>query len=366
MNALPEKASLLAIARTINLTPTRFEKLRDCFGGSWEQAWKATGAQMRHAGLDTRAVEQWEAKKQITTPEQEWEALSRCGASMLVRGEGDFPEQLVNIPAPPSFVLVRGEIKETDFPSLAVVGSRHLGVYGKKIGEHFLPIFARAGIPIVSGFAYGADILAHKTAHRAGARTIAVLGSGIDCIYPGAHQAFARQLITEGSGVIISEYLPGVQPRPENFPVRNRIIAGLAKVVLVLQAGDKSGSLITARIANEQGKDIFAVPGDIFSSWCEGCNRLIARGEANALITPEQILTLFGKEGRSVDTPIENPEGEAEVQIMEAFTKQSEWAMDDLVRGLPFDIGQVSSALLMLEMKGLIKNVGGGTYVCVQ
>ncbi len=285
---------LLAIHRAMNLTFLRYKTLKSFFANDWQKVWNANIKNLQASNIDTPAIEKFLKSREKISPEQEFALMKKCGAQVLVHGTANYPQNLENLYSPPVLLFCRGKILETDFPSISVVGSRTLTSYGRNAIKKIVGEIASQGITIVSGLALGADIEAHRTALANNARTIAVLGNGIDDIIPRTNQNFAEKFLAENRGAILSEYLPQTEVRPENFPVRNRIVAGLSKAVIVIEAAQKSGSLITANLAVEQGKDVFAVPGEIFAKNSSGTNEIIYKGQAAPALSGSQILEDLG------------------------------------------------------------------------
>ena len=358
-----EKKFLLAAHRALNLTAARFFKLKKFFGGNWEKIWHAEIADLRAAELDPRGAEKFLRNRKKISPDAEIEKIEKCGAQILVLGEKNFPQQLENIPQPPVILFCRGEILPTDFPSISVVGSRKITNYGRRAAEKIVGEIADAGISIISGLAFGADTVAHEIALAHNSRTIAVLGNGIDKIYPQKNFHFAEKFLAEKRGAILSEYFPGTEIRPENFPTRNRIVAGLSLATIVLEAADRSGTLITAGLAAEQGREIFAVPGEIFSKNSVGTNKLILRGNAHPAISGAQILEHLKLKNISEKKAAKKkiPTTEIEQKILRIFGDEK-IHIDEIIRAAAVSGAVVSSNISILEIKGLIKNLGNQFY----
>ncbi len=210
---------------------------------------------------------------------------------ILTIKDKNYPELLKKIYDPPSKLYVSGELKKEEKYPLAIVGTRRISNYGQQTTRLFAEALAEAGITIISGLALGVDGLAHRIALEKKARTIAVLGSGLNIIYPSAHQKLAQEILVSG-GAVISEYSPNTSPTKKTFPARNRIVSGLSLGVLVIEAPRKSGALITARTAIEQGREVFVVPGRINDLNSEGCNYLIKMG-ARLVTNPEEIIEVI-------------------------------------------------------------------------
>jgi DNA processing protein len=247
-----------------------------------------------------------------------------------------------------------------------VVGSRKCTPYGAKIIDQTIPPLIFAGVTIVSGLALGIDALAHIATLKSGGRTIGVLGCGLDerSFYPAQNRLLRRQIIEQG-GLILSEYPPRTQPLKPNFPRRNRIIAGLSLGTFVVEAGIKSGSLITARFALEEGRDVYAAPGSVFSSESEGPNQLIKQG-ARPILGASDLLEGLGLEieANEEEKPKRDWSGMSEEERSILLNLSSEPTnINDIKRGLQLDISVINSTLTILEIKGIVKTVGGGNYI---
>jgi DNA processing protein len=248
----------------IGVGPISFQKLLEKFS-SLEEAW-----QSNLEGILNRQVI---AKRTRINPEKEYEKLAKRGIKVLTIKDKTYPKLLKEIYAPPALLYIQGKLSE---PCLGIVGSRELSPYGFKTAPKLSFELARKGLTIVSGLAKGIDTLAHQSALKARGKTIAVLGSGLDIIYPKDNQKLSKEIIQ--TGAVISEFPLGTPPKRQNFPQRNRIVSGLSRGVLIIEAGERSGSLITARQALEQNRDVFAVPGPINSLTSAGTNGLIKLG----------------------------------------------------------------------------------------
>lgn len=216
--------------------------------------------------------------------------LAALGARFVARGDVEFPEWLAGMPDAPWWLFVTGSLAEA--PGIAVVGSRRATAYGLEVAQRIGTVLAQAGVSVVSGLAAGIDGAAHRGALIGGGHTVAVLGSGIDVVYPARHRSLAGWIMRSG-GAMISEYPPGAAPEPWRFPLRNRIVSGLSRGVVVVEAAEKSGALITARHALEQNLDVYAVPGDIGRPTSRGCNLLIRDG-AHPLTDPHELIESLG------------------------------------------------------------------------
>jgi DNA processing protein len=288
---------------------------------------------------------------------------------ILLDGTATYPALLSRIDDAPGLLFVRGTLLPQDSLSVAIVGARHATAYGLKVAEQLGAGLARAGYTVVSGLARGIDAAAHRGAMKAGGRTIAVLGSGVLNVYPPEHADLAREVID--SGALISELPPLTEPNVGTFPQRNRIVSGLSLGVVVVQAADRSGALITARLATEQGREVFAVPGPIDCRMSRGCHSLIRDG-AKLVESVDDILEEFGPlfetattaEGRAVKSAAELQLGDIERQVLDACDALAGGAtkpvsIDDIVDRSGLAASQVLATVGVLEMRRLIRRLPG-------
>ncbi len=355
---------LLAIHQTVKLSLPRFLAVKKYFKNDFEKAFKASLGEWTKVGIDKKFIENFFLKKEKTQIGIFENIFKKKNIKIVIYGDENYPESLKYISDPPALFFMRGEMLPIDFPALSVVGSRKISSYGKRVMEYLLPELVRQGVTIISGLALGTDALAHKIALENGGRTIAVLGNSIDKIQPAFNEKIGQNILDQDKGCIISEYLPGSQTRPENFPVRNRIVSGLSKGVLIIEASERSGTLITARLAGEQNREVFAVPGDIFSPTSKGTNQLLFDGRAHPAISAEKILEIMGfhdlKFQQSIQTQI--PES-GETDILDLFSGNEKIHIDELIRKSSYSTTEISSKLMILELKGLVKNLGQQCYV---
>ncbi len=303
--------------------------------------------------------------------EAELERVRRGGAHVLLRGGAGWPENLRGLPRMPAVLFIRGEILPEDARAVAMVGSRLPSPHGLRQSERFAASLARAGVTVVSGLARGIDAAAHRGALSAGGRTIAVLGTGLGRIYPREHFGLAEEIAR--AGALVSELPWEAPPRQHHFPHRNRILSGLSLGVLVVEAGEKSGSLITAGWAADQGKDVMALPGRIDLPEARGGLRLIQDG-AHLVIDPEDILLLAGLAPRSepeisiadghID-PAEATENAGEDlphPLRALFAEEDAWHADRIIERLARPAGEVLAELSRLETAGKLLRLPGGAY----
>jgi DNA processing protein len=353
----------IAFSLVRGIGAVRFQTLLDHFGDP-KIAWNAPADALRTAGLGEKIVENLVQLRSSLSLDRLAERLESKGISVLILTDENYPRRLKEIEQPPPVLYLRGEIKPDDEWAVAVVGTRRVTAYGRQVAEDIAGVLARNGVTVVSGLARGIDALAHQTALTAGGRTLAVLGSGVDRIYPSEHRGLAERIVA--SGALISDYAPGTPPDASNFPPRNRLISGLAMAVIVVEAGRTSGALITAAFAADQGREVFAVPGNITAPQSQGTNRLIRDG-AHPLLDPEEVLEALEltriTENRAARIVL--PADSTETALFEALCQEPMHIDEIRARsGLPID--QVNAALAIMELKGLVRQVGGMHYVALR
>ncbi|HXV26484.1 MAG TPA: DNA-processing protein DprA [Candidatus Paceibacterota bacterium] len=274
----------------------------------------------------------------------------------ITRDDARYPEALNAVAGMPDVLYVRGNAELLSRPGIAVVGTRRMSEYGRQAARQMSEAFVRAGFTVISGLALGVDAVAHRAALDAGGATVAVLGSGVDDAMVGPRQnlPLARDILSHG-GLLVSEYPPGSPADRWTFPARNRIISGLSKGVLIVEADIKSGALITARLAGEQGRDVFAVPGGIYWPRSAGTNYLIQQG-AKAVCTPADVLEEYGvRAGAAMPVSTSDPVHARIVAILEDGPKH----MDDIVAASGMTAAQIVSALSIMELDGTVANADG-------
>ncbi len=340
--------------------PTRLRALIDYFG-SVERAWHAPADGLRSAGLDRRSLGNLLKTRATCDLDREVEKVAALDARVLTWESPGYPRLLREISDAPPVLYVRGTLTEADVWAVAVVGTRRATSYGREVTRRLTGALARSGITVVSGLARGIDGEAHRMALTAGGRTIAVLGCGVDRIYPPEHRTLAQEIMAHGA--VVSDYPMGTEPEGSNFPPRNRIISGLSLGVLVTEAGQRSGALITATYAAEQGRDVFSVPGSILSRNSAGTNMLIQEG-AKAVLRPEDILEELNLTMVAEQTEARQvlPADETEASLLSHLSAEPTH-VDDLRQQVGLPIAQVTSTLALMELKGMVRQVGGMKYV---
>lgn len=296
----------------------------------------------------------------------EYEKMTERGIRFVPYFSGEYPKRLKEIQDPPYALYVKGCLPDPEARKAAVIGARRCTPYGEKYAIDFAQVLASRGVEIISGMARGIDGMGHRGALLAGGRTYAVLGCGADVCYPREHIGLYSDILEQGGG-IISELAPGTAPLPRNFPARNRIISGLSDAVLVMEAGKKSGSLITVDMALEQGRDVYALPGPVNSTLSDGCNRLIRQG-AGILLSPEELLEEWGlsdagslaerKLGGKKEKTLESEE-KLVYSCLGLYPKSA----DQIVSETKLCIRKVLDLLISLELQGYVEEISKNYYV---
>lgn len=370
----------VSLNMTPGIGPRAAAKLLERFGSA-EAVYSATRAELEKLRLLPEAVESIIARDLFTRAEAEIESVRRLGADLLILDDGVYPALLREIYDPPITIYVKGAWEAClDQPCVAVVGSRRCSTYGQNAALMLARDLAQRGVTVVSGFARGIDAAAHRGALEGGGRTVAVLGTGMGEYYPRDHKRLADEIIDRG-GAIVTQFPLGTPPVAENFPYRNRIISGLSLGVVVVEAAENSGSLITARLAIEQNREVFAVPGNITSRNSFGTNYLIKGAGAKlvqqwqdiAAELPPQIAARllpppFGdkkKEKSLADQLTLVPRGlsGSETLVLKLLTADTPAHIDMLVEGSKLSISDLTAALLSLEVRELIRALPGRCFV---
>ncbi len=328
---------------------------------SMEEAWNAGASELKAAGLDGRLASRVVSERATIDPDAEIERLAKHNVTALTWHDPAYPTRLKEIYDLPPVLYVRGQLTAADEWCVAVVGTRRPTPYGRQVAEELSYRLAQSRICVVSGLARGIDSIAHRAALDAGGRTVAVLACGLDIVYPPEHARLALEIIERGA--LVSDYPLGTQPRGDFFPRRNRIMSGLSLGVLVVEGDVKSGAMITARLALEQDREVFAVPGSIFSAQSRGTNSLIQDGaklvqkvedvleELNLTMVPQQI---------AMEESM--PTTDTEAALLRHISREPAH-VDEVCRESGLPIATVSSVLAMLELRGLVRQMGPMSYV---
>ena len=355
---MEEAGYWLAFSYVKGIGAVRFRKLL-AFFGELSRAWQAGSTELLAAGLSEKNAADILEKRKTLEPLALAETLRTRGISFMTWQDETYPRYLKEIAQPPPVLYYRGSITDEDNLAVAIVGTRNVTAYGKQITRDTAEYLAQNGVTVVSGLARGVDGLAHHAAIEAGGRTIAVLGSGVDIIYPPEHRKLAEQILEHGA--IVSDYAPGTKPDGINFPPRNRIISGLSRATIVIEAGEKSGALITAKFAVEQNREVFAVPGSVLSPMSRGTNDLIGEG-AMPMTNPKAVLeALRIEEGSRVVKPKEQALSDLERTVLRVLGQDS-LHIDEICVRMDLSVEKLTVTLTMMELKGLVVREQGMTY----
>ena len=370
----------VALSCIPQLGAARFRRLESYFG-SMENAWEADLRLLREAGLDSRTASEVVAGTRRMDPDDVMSPLVQAGVSVTTWNQEDYPPRLKEISDPPPVLYYRGEIRPEDEWSVAIVGTRRPTGYGRKAAAALSRDLASAGITVVSGLALGIDGVAHRAALECSGRTIAVVAGGLDSVYPKEHADLFEMI--QGKGAVVSEHAMGVRPDARNFPRRNRLISGMSLGTVVVEAAEGSGTRWTVYQALEQNREVFCVPGDIFSPASRFTNRMIQEG-AKLVADYTDILeelnlpdtSSSGRESRAGNT-VFSEEGKEhgnsqDVEIVEIDEAEAGLLLhlsaepvhvDDLCRESGLPIASITSMLTLMELKGMVEQVGSMHFV---
>lgn len=361
---LEQLAYWIAFSRIIGIGPIRFKRLLDFFQDDVAAAWHADDTALAAAGLEQKTRAAFIKQRATLIPQQELERLERLRIHIITWRDPTYPPLLRKIEYAPPVLYLCGKLTDDDRNyTLGIVGTRKITNYGRQVTERFARELAAGKITIVSGLALGVDTVAHTAALDAGGRTLAVLASGLDIIYPNSNYHLARRIVESGQGALITAFPLGVKPDAGNFPARNHLISGLSLGVLVTEAPARSGALITANAALEQNREVFSVPSGIFSPASSGVNKLIQDGahpvtcvndildSLNLFMVPQQA------EARTL-----LPENDEERTLL-ALLSDEPAHIDALTRASGLMPSIVAATLITMELKGMINQTGGMHYV---
>jgi DNA processing protein len=368
----PEIRDLLTLSLVAGIGPRLTAALLERFGSAGE-ALRASVAELSAVPyINQRLAETLTQALTRSDVTAELERMERHNVRPIALGTPDYPASLTNIPDPPYVLYVRGTLTADDANAVALVGSRHCTDYGRRIASRLATGLVRAGVTVISGLARGIDGVAHRAALQAGGRTLAVLAGGLARIYPPEHAELAREV--EAAGAVLTEAKMEQEPIAGLFPVRNRIISGLSKVIVLIEAAEKSGALITASHAADQGRTVMAVPGPVDTASSGGTNELIRKGAALCRSVEDILEELHGISAMAVAekkaasgaaaplTPAGPPPGldDNQRRIWEMLTEVRQ--LDELVQRLGLAVPQVSGALMMMEMRKVVRRLPGNRY----
>jgi DNA processing protein len=357
--------SCLALARVAGIGSVNYRRLVDTFGTAADVFTKSRDELADVEGIGAERARALAAFDGWDAVDRELARAEELGLRCVAWGEGDYPEMLNAIYDPPPVLYFKGGLDRTPAPAVAVVGTRRPTDYGLRATTLICGALAEAGVAVVSGMARGLDTRAHRAALEAGGVTVAVLGCGADVVYPPENGELYGKICA--SGMVVSEFPPSAAPEAQNFPRRNRIISGLAAGVLVVEAGEQSGALITAYHAADQGREVFAVPGSIFSRASDGCRKLIAGGAkpvGSAGEILEEIAPQFASPAKrsAYHSPAALESlGDDERELLKHVGDEPT-AADDLAARAAWDPTRAAAALLALEIAGLVEKLPGNNY----
>ena len=357
-------ALLLSVA---GIGKSRLEKLKTAFGDA-KSAWYAKADQLTQARvLNERELDAFLRQRLLLNPDKTVAAWQASGIKICSIGDADYPKLLGQCYDPPPYLFYRGRI-QSEAVCLAVVGSRHSTPYGRNVARSFSEGLSRCGVTIVSGAAKGIDAAAHEGALSAGMATVAVLGCGVDVCYPRENARLINQIID--TGCVISEYPPGTPPSAGRFPARNRIVAGMSIGVLVVEAAEKSGALITADLAMEENRDVYAIPGSIYSEASRGTHRLIQQGARLISSTDELIEELGVHRPPANKMPagcktVEECQTAEECRVLAALSPEQPKSLEQILGTIDITVAAAQVLLLQLEMTGQVEKDQSMRYIKV-
>jgi DNA processing protein len=356
----------LAISQFAKIGAARFKKLYTYFP-DMESAWTANVFELQKSGLEDNLAQEFILIRDQINPDAEMEKIQREGIKAVTVKDQQYPKLLKEIFNPPALLYIKGNIENLNSQfNIAVVGTRKISNYGKQITPELVKPLAQNGFTITSGLALGVDAIAHQSTVEVKGKTIAVLGSGLDnqSIYPSSNRYLAKSII-DNDGTIISEFPVGMMPLKHNFPTRNRIISGLSLGTLVIEAAESSGALITAYIALEQNREVFAVPGSLFNRNSIGTHKLIQKG-AKLVTGYQDILDELNL--KDVKSYVANQQvlpATNEEKIILDNISHDPTHVDQIIKNTQLSASLVSGCLSLMEMKGMVKNLGGQNYILI-
>lgn len=358
-----ERNYWLALNKVKGIGAVRFRALLESFGSA-QRAWEASPSRLIEAGVGQIVLNNFLSTRETINVEHVADELDKYHLKALTWEDETYPRRLRELDEAPPVLYLRGDLLPEDEWAVAIVGTRRVTPYGQQVAEELATFLALNGITVVSGLARGVDAISHKAALKAGGRTIAVMAHGLDMVYPQEHRSLAEEMAANGA--LVSDYAIGTPPDSANFPPRNRIISGLSIAVVVVEAGESSGALITAGFAAEQGREVFSLPGPIYAPQSKGCNLLIQRG-AHPLLRFEDLMDALNLQmmGAHRTARVALPSDATEAKLFDLLS-QEPLHVNDIGIKAALPIEQVSSTLALMELKGLVRQVGGMNYVAAR
>ncbi|MCA9364281.1 MAG: DNA-processing protein DprA [Candidatus Moranbacteria bacterium] len=363
-----DKIFLNALNHTPSIGPQKIKRLLNAFTYP-QEIWTTKNKELLEKTIGEKSTRELLQKRTTTNPGTLYEKLLKNEMALLTPSDEQYPKDLTQTPDHPPILYARGTHNPNTSPIIAVVGSRRHSHYGKNVTEQLSAQLATSGITIASGMALGIDAIAHITALKNNTPTIAVLANGLDdnSIAPQSHRTLAKNIAK--TGLLLSEYPPETTAHPSHFPARNRIVAGISLGVLVVEAAQKSGSLITPRLANEYGREVFAIPGPITSPLSTGTNALIKNGAKMVTCIRDILEELLITQTRDEDTRKDNAEkitaqnSEEEEIIILIKNEIDPIHIDKIMARSRLETAKIAETIVMLEMKGILKDIGGKNYI---
>ncbi len=350
----------IAFSRVPSVGRVRIGLLEERFG-SLQAAWEASMSELGASGLTSAVVSAIEQVRRVVEPERELEQVRNANVRVLTWHDSDYPRLFRNIDDPPPILYAKGILQPDDEVRATIVGTRSPTVYGKEVTRQLAGDLAESGVAVVSGLARGIDGIAHDAALKAGGRTIAVIGSGLDIVYPPEHRSLFERILDNGAA--LSEYPLGTKPQAQHFPRRNRLLSGLSAATVVIEGSLKSGARLTVHYALEQNREVLCVPGSIHSPASELTNWLIQQG-AKLVMRIEDVLEELhiGGAPRQQPLPGISPDTEEEGRLLDVLTQEPQH-IDELSRNAGMSITQASGTLAVMEIKGSVLQVGRMNYI---
>ena len=360
-----ERRALVALSLVPGVGPGRVRALLAAFGSAEAVLAAPTGRLVCVDGVGRKTAEAIHGADASDEVDRQFRRAGQVGARLVAFGDDEYPARLREIYDPPPFLWVRGRLTEADARAVAVVGTRKATDAGRRVAERFGADLAEAGVTVVSGLAYGIDVTAHRAALAAGGRTVAVLGSGVDRIYPSRHGLVVREILDRDAGAVVSEFPLGTAPDAPNFPRRNRIVSGMSVATVVAEAREAGGALLTAAMALEQNRDVFAAPASIFSEM-QGTNRLVQKGYAALATSVAEVLAAVDPQlGSPAPAPVEAaPPPDLtgiERSLYDALTSEPT-PLDAVCARSGVDASSALVYLLQLEFRGLVRQLSGKQF----
>lgn len=358
-----ERRALVALSLVPGVGPGRVRALLAAFGRAEAVLATPVSRLVRAEGVGRQTAEAIRAWDDWGAADAQFRRAEAVGARLVAFADAEYPDLLRRIYDPPAYLWVRGHLTEADALAVAIVGTRRASEAGRRAAEAFARDLAEAGATVVSGLAYGVDVAAHRAALAAGGRTVAVLGSGVDRIYPSRHGPVVRQILDEGAGALVSEFPLGTAPDAANFPRRNRIVSGMSLATVVAEAHEAGGAQLTAALALEQNREVFAVPASVFSEG-QGTNRLIQRGHAALAVSAADVLAAIAPQAGIAPPaapPAPAPLTGVEKRLVDVLGPEPR-PLDAVCDAAGLDASTALVYLLQLEFRGVVRQLQGKQF----